>query len=147
MKSTIFSALFFLAVSTQSYANSVCLTQASNMDLISEVARRLDFSSPNSQSVVVDLRCNSWQLQIELTTLDGNTGSDFINFSSSSACDSFIVKSGASKTLTSNKIVGTCTSYQLGRKLIKTDATFQDLPSINYRSSAECDAAAAKLIL
>ncbi len=116
------------------------------MDLISEVARRLDFSSPNSQSVVVDLQCNSWQLQIMLTSLEGNTGSDSINFSNSSACDAFVVKFGSSKTLTSNKIIGSCTSYQLGRKLIKTDATFQDLPAINYNSSSECDVAAAKLV-
>ena len=133
----------FLALA--STAQAVELRQATDQQLISELSRRLNGGDGGSNAVMVNLNCNSYQLQINLTSLNGTVGSDSMNFSSSSKCSNFISLFGSTVTLRGNKIIGACTSYQLNRKLLKLNATVENLPAINYNSSTECDSAASAL--
>lgn len=146
MKLVAMIILLFVAISSPSFADHSCLSDASKQELLNEVSRRMNGSGPGSQSVVVSLTCNSYQLQIHLTSLDGAVGSSSMNFSNSAACSSYIAEFGSNSTLRSNKIIGSCNSYQLVRKLIKLNATVEDLPSINYSNSTECESAALALI-
>ena len=141
-----FLATTLLLISSASFANQTCLSRVSNQDLLDELAERLSTRPPTSGELMVNVSCRSYQLQINSTSLDGTSGSTSLNFSSAGACESFVNKFGRANTLRSNKIVGSCYSYQMSRILIKTDATFQQLPEINYSSAAECDAALEDLL-
>jgi hypothetical protein len=145
MKLRHIGCTLMLIVSTPTLADSVCLSRATNQELLNEIARRMDSTGPGSQSVMVSATCSSWQLRLHLTSLDGNTGSGSLDFSNSTACSNFLTKFGANRTLSSNKIIGACSSWQLRRILIKTDATIQDLPSIDYSNATLCEEAAADL--
>jgi hypothetical protein len=146
MFARIFLATTLLLMSSASFANQTCLSRVSNQDLLDELAERLSTRPPTSGEVMVSVSCRSYQLQINSTSLDGTSGSTSLNFSSAGACENFVNKFGRANTLRSNKIIGSCYSYQMSRILIKTDATFQQLPDINYSSAAECDAALEDLL-
>jgi hypothetical protein len=141
-------AVSAVGFSSASFAEHACLSQVSNQDLLTELSSRLNThgGGHGGAEVEVTLVCNSYQLQIELVSLSGNGGptNKSVNFSDSTRCSNFIAGFG-SRTLTKSRIIGVCNSYQMLRYILKTDATIQDLPAINYNTSTECDEAAKRL--
>lgn len=137
----IIGAFVLLTVGINAVADHSCLVNATNSDLVNEVSRRLQGTTPPPPpaGATVVLSCDSYRLKISLTPAVGNEVSTYVDGNDAASCQSTLQSVGGPViSINRKKIIGICDTYRLKRVELNPLGEAKALSYMDLSNAKEC---------
>jgi hypothetical protein len=143
-----FLLLATLALSAAPLASAQDIHDATNQQLLNELARRLQGGGggwPSDEAGIASYYCDSYTLTIRFLPARGSETSTSLNLSNSGECTKRVQQVGNKTRITQRTIVAGCDSYTLYRVLLDPRDGISSLPTQSLSNSSDCDREATRL--